>query len=331
MTICDKILPMTTVASDRNPWEVVAVAYDGLCTFEFGVVVEVFGLPRPDLEPWYQLRVAGIEPGPLKAAGGIEVRVAGGIRLLDRAGTIIIPGWRDPDETPPATLIRSLQRAHFAGARILSVCSGVFVLAAAGLLDDRRATTHWRYAEKLAARYPKIEVDPDVLYVDSGNVLTSAGSAAGIDLCLHLIRRDCGTAVANRVARRLVVAPHRAGGQQQFIESPVASEGDGSLAPLLDTIRREIARAHTVESMANRARMSPRTFARRFVEATGSTPHRWLIGERVRQAQGLLETTDLPVDRVSDACGFADSQSLRLHFKRLVGSPPATYRRAFRR
>ncbi len=314
----------------RDPLQVVALAYDGLSVFEFGVVVEIFGRRRPEIASWYDFRVAAVEPGPLRGLGGITIEAAGGLDLLDRAGTIVVPGWRDPDEMPPEGLSSKLRKAHAAGARILSLCSGAFVLAAAGLLNGRRATTHWRYAAALAARYPEVTVDADVLYVDEGNVLTSAGSAAAIDLCLHLVRRDRGAIVANTVARRLVVQPHRSGGQKQFIESPVAESPQDGLAAVLDGIRSRIEEPHTVSSMARTASLSSRTFLRRFSKQTGTTPHRWLVSERVRRAQDLLETTDLPLDLIAEASGFSDSQLLRLHFRRLVGNPPSAYRKMFR-
>jgi AraC family transcriptional regulator, transcriptional activator FtrA len=213
-----KIVPKRA-ARPRAPENrrVVALAYDGLCTFEFGVAVEIFGLDRPEMgDDWYSFRVAAIEPGPLRAAGGIRVTTDGGLGLIERAGTIVVPGWRGADEPVPARVIKALRRAHAKGARLLSFCSGVFVLAATGLLDGKRAVTHWRYAERLARAYPRIAVVPDVLYMDEGSVLTAAGSAAGIDLSLHLIRRDWGVAAANSVARRLVVPAHRDGGQAQF-------------------------------------------------------------------------------------------------------------------
>ncbi len=316
----------------RNPWRVAALAYDGLCTFEFGVVVEVFGLPRPELEPWYDFRVCAVERGPLRATGGVFVEAKCGLGALDHAGTVLVPGWRTADERPPRALLTKLRRAHDEGARLVSVCSGAFLLAEAGLLDGRRATTHWRYAQTLAERFPAVRVDPDVLYVDEDDVLTSAGSAAGIDLCLHLVRRDCGASVANAVARRLVVPPHRDGGQLQFIDAPLGAETDAEqLAGVLEKVRAGLQRPHSVASMARLARLSERTFARRFRAVTGTTPHRWLVRERVQRAQHLLETADVPLERVAAACGFADTQLLRLHFKRLVGTPPGTYRRAFRK
>lgn len=316
----------------RDPHDVVAVAYDGLCTFEFGIVVELFGLPRPELEQWYRFRVARAHDGPLKATGGISVDTPHTLEILDRAGTIIIPGWQSFDTPIPEMLASKLRQAHAEGARIASVCSGAFVLAAVGLLDGKRAATHWRYAEALARRFPKVQVDPDVLYVDDGNVITSAGSAAGIDMGLHLIRRDFGATIANQVARRLIVPPHREGGQKQYIDTPVARDPEeDTFAELLDGLRASLSSPHTVDSMASRANMSKRTFARRFHAITGTTPHRWLQRERARLAQLLLETTSLPLDRIAENAGFSDPQLLRLHFKRVVGTPPSDYRRTFRR
>jgi AraC family transcriptional regulator, transcriptional activator FtrA len=214
-------------AGPANP-RVVAIAYDGLCTFEFGCAVEVFGLPRPEMgDNWYRFAVAGTEPSPLRATGGVHVIADGGLDLLHQAGTVIVPGWRSADAPVPQALCEALRGAHAAGARILSLCSGAFVLAAAGLLDDRAATTHWRYAEKLVQRHPRVRFVSDVLYVDEGDVLTAAGSAAGLDLCLHLVRRDFGPEIANQVARRLVLPAHRQGGQAQYVERPVPRERAG--------------------------------------------------------------------------------------------------------
>lgn len=308
--------------------EVALLAYDGLCTFEFGIMVELFGVPRPEFGHWYNLRVAGLERGPMRACGGVTVQAPHSLRVLDRAGTIIIPGWRSLDAPVPPVLLGKLRRAHDQNARILSVCSGAFVLAASGILDGKRATSHWKYAELLAERFPNIHIDPNVLYVDEGNVLTSAGSAAGIDMGLHLIRRDFGTDIANLVARRLVVPPHRNGGQRQFIVTPVGSD-DNAFARVLDDLRSELQREQSVHSMARRAKMSPRTFSRRFKESTGMTPYQWVQHERVRRAQSLLETTKHTVDEIAHQSGFADAQLLRTHFKRFVGTSPTAYRRTF--
>ncbi len=316
---------------DLDPLRVAAIVSDRLCTFELGIVVEIFGLVRPELDPWYTFRTVSIDPGPLRATGGLSLGPLPGLGALRGCGTLVVPGWRDPDEPVPERLCERLRRAHARGARILSVCSGVFVLAAAGLLDGRRATTHWRYAERLTQRYPALDVDPDVLYIDEGDVLTSAGSAAGIDLCLHLVRRDFGADVANRVARRLVVPPHREGGQRQFVPAPVDQDpGEAGFARLLDDLRRTLERPHSVATMARRAKTSVRTLARRFEQKTGTTPYRWLTAERVQRAQVLLETSDLAIERIAERCGFGDAQALRQHFRRHVGTSPATFRRTFR-
>ena len=316
----------------RNPLRVVAVVYDDLCTFEFGIAVELFGLPRPEFDVWYSFQTATVDRGPLRAIGGISIHGARSLRALNSAGTIVVPGWRRIDRPVPARLTKKLQRAFDEGARVLSICSGAFVLGAAGLLDGRRVTTHWRYADALAERFPRARVDRDVLYVDEGPILTSAGSAAGLDMGLHLIRRDHGAEVANLVARRLVVPPHRDGGQKQFIEAPANPDADArTFAALLDQLRAAPAEPHTLASMAGRVHMSTRTFVRRFKAVTGTTPHRWLQAERVRHAQRLLETTALSLGAVAEQSGFGDPQLLRLHFRRVLGTAPTTYRRAFTR
>ncbi|WP_424587364.1 transcriptional regulator FtrA [Buttiauxella sp.] len=314
----------------QNPL-VVALAYDGLCTFEFGVVVEVFGLPRPEMgENWYRFAVAGIEAGELRAMGGIRLAVDGDLSLLEQAGTIVVPGWRGADEPVPEALCKALRKAHARGARVMSICSGVFVLAAAGLLDGLQASTHWRYTEKLQQRYPQIEVMPDVLYIDNGSVLTSAGSAAGIDLSLHLVRRDYGQFAANSVARRLVVPPHRVGGQAQFIEQPmpVAYESQ-RLSPLFDYLQNHLADEHTVESLATFTGMSPRTFLRRFAATTGTTPSRWLLNMRLTRCRDLLESSTLSIDEIAERVGFGSAATLRHHFRAKLSTTPAAYRKTF--
>ncbi|MBM3568141.1 MAG: transcriptional regulator FtrA [Alphaproteobacteria bacterium] len=312
---------------------VVALAYDRLCTFEFGIAVEVFGLSRPEMGPgWYRFAVAAIEPGPLRATGGVTVEAQGGLELLRRAGTVIVPGWRGVDQPVPDRVKMALRAAHRRGARLLSFCSGVFVLAAAGLLDGRRATTHWRYAATLAERYPTIRLAPDVLYVDEGQILTAAGSAAGIDLCLHLIRRDYGAAAANTVARRLVVPPHREGGQAQFVERPVLPPHEGArLGPLLDRLRSRLDRSWRVASMAAAAGMSERTFLRRFKAATGLAPASWLLAERLARARELLEASSRPIETVARASGLGSGAGLRHHFRRALGTSPRAYRARFAR
>jgi AraC family transcriptional activator FtrA len=311
---------------------VVALVYDGLCSFEFGCAAEIFGLARPEFGAnWYEFTTAAVEPGPLRASGRLMVQADGGLELLDDAGTIIVPGWKGLDLAPPGALVEALLRAHARGARIVTICSGVFPLAATGLLDGRRATTHWRYAEALQRRHPEIEVDPNVLYVDEGQLLTSAGSAAGLDLCLHLVRRDHGPEIANQVARRLVIAPHRNGGQAQFIERPVQARPESRLSSLFDTMRARLAEPWSNAELARLAAMSERTFLRRFREATGSTPADFLIAARVDRARELLEATSLPIDEVAAQSGFGAVATLRHHFQRRLGVSPATYRQRFAR
>jgi AraC family transcriptional activator FtrA len=310
---------------------VVVLAYDGLCTFEFGIAFEVFGLDRPELgEQWYRYAVCGVDKGPLRAAGGLVLRPPPGRGALRRADLIIVPGWRGIDAPVPKDLIADLRRAHRRGARIMSLCSGITVLAAAGLLDGRRATTHWRYFEQVKNRNPSVHLQADVLYVDEGDVLTAAGSAAGIDLCLHLIRRDFGTRAANSVARRLVVPPHRDGGQAQFIERSVPEPHESArLGPIFDRMRSDITSEFTIETLARAAGMSPRTFLRRFQAATGTTPAKWLLTERLTRAKDLLESSNHPVDAVAELCGFGSPAILRHHFRQQMATTPKAYRAMF--
>ncbi|MTV39089.1 transcriptional regulator FtrA [Duganella radicis] len=309
---------------------VVALAYDRLCTFEFGCTVELFALERPELGvDWYDFAVCAVEQGPIRAAGGITVQAPYTPELLALADTIVIPGWRDADELPPPQLLEWIRAAHARGARLCSICSGVFVLAAAGVLDGQRATTHWRYAGRLAQRYPRIDVQPDQLYVDNGQVITAAGSAAGLDMLLHLVRRDHGAKVGNMVAQRLVVAPHREGGQAQFLPRPMAQGEQGRLSKLMDWVRSHPARPHTVASMAERAAMSPRTLQRQFQQATGYGPIEWLIRERVAIVKDMLEEPDVPLARIAERAGFGSEESLRHHFRRLAATTPGAYRKRF--
>lgn len=311
------------------PHHVAILAYDRLCTFEFGCAVELFALERPELGvPWYSYAICAVEDGPLRAAGGISITAAHGLEELASAGTIVVPGWRDPDEAPPAPLLAALRAAHARGARICSICSGAFVLAHAGLLDERRATTHWHHAGKLASRFPQVRVESGVLYVEDGNIVTSAGSAAGLDMLLHLVRGDYGSAVANLVAQRLAVPAHRDGGQAQLVARPMASEGEHHIARLMDWVREHLRGAHTVESMAAHVGMSRRTFQRRFKDNSGMTPLEWLVRERVALATRLLESRPaLGIDMVADLAGFGSPESLRRHFRRQGRPPPASLRR----
>jgi transcriptional regulator GlxA family with amidase domain len=308
----------------------VAVAVcDGVSVFELGVVCEVFGLDRSDAGlPAYDFAVCAAEPAPLRTGGGFTIDTPYGLDRLRSADLVAVPHWRSLSEPPPEALLAALREVGDRGGRVMSVCSGAFVLAAAGLLDGRRATTHWRYAAALAERYPAIDVDPNVLYVDAGPVLTSAGTAAGIDLCLHLVREAHGPAVANAVARRMVVPPHRDGGQAQYVEAPVPAPRRDDLADVLAWAVEHLDTPLSVERLAARALMSPRTFARRFRAATGTTPYAWLLHQRTLHAQRLLEDGHA-VEEVARRSGFGSAATLREHFARARGTSPSAYRRTF--
>lgn len=310
---------------------VAILAYDRLCTFEFGCAVELFALERPELDvPWYRYAVCAAEPGPLRAAGGVRIQAPYGLGKLQRADIIVIPGWRSAEERPPENLLTALRRAHARGARLCSICSGVFVLAHAGLLEGKRAATHWRYASRLAQQFPGIEVDASSLYVDEGQIITSAGSAAGLDMLLHVVRRDYGARIANIVAQRLVMSPHREGGQAQFVPRPMPSGGDSPIANLMDWIRANPRADHSTQSLAEHARMSERTLHRRFKESTGLTPNEWVIRERIAIAKELLETRrELDVESVADLAGFGSAESLRRHFRLHGLTSPLHYRKQF--
>ncbi|MFC9977439.1 helix-turn-helix domain-containing protein [Spirillospora sp. NPDC127200] len=307
----------------------VAVAItDGMLHFELSVAFEIFGpAPAAVTVPWYDL--VGCGPSPVRAGRFLLEPDHGFDRLAD-ADTVIVPAWADVDAHPPADLIEAVRAAHEAGARVAALCTGAFVLAAAGLLDGRRATTHWAHADVLAARYPRAEVDPGVLYVDNGSVLTSAGKAAALDLCLHMVRLDHGSSVANAVARRLVVPPHRDGGQAQFVTTPVPAPANHPLADLLPWVIERLDRPLTVEDLARQARMSSRQLGRHFRSVTGTTPLQWLLIQRIRHAQELLEAGDDSVEAIAAATGMGTATTLRRHFNRTVGVPPDTYRRTFR-
>ncbi|MGH3662529.1 MAG: helix-turn-helix domain-containing protein [Micromonosporaceae bacterium] len=301
---------------------------DGMLHFELSVAYEIFGAaPAGVTSPWYDVTVCA--PNAVRV-GRFRLEPDSGLDRLQRASTVVVPAWADVDEDPPADLVDAVRAAHEAGARVASLCTGAFVLAAAGLLDGRRATTHWAHTRALAARYPKVEVDPDVLYVDNGGVLTSAGKAAALDLCLHLVRLDHGSSIANAVARRLVVPPHRDGGQAQFVTAPVPTQHNHPLAALLPWAVKRLDQPLTVEDLARQARMSSRHLGRHFRAATGTTPLQWLLTQRIRHAQQLLETTDDSVDAIAAATGMGGAATLRRHFNRTVGVPPDTYRRTFR-
>ena len=306
----------------------VALATAGhLLHFELGIAYEIFGNPPLDATEWYDVRLCG--PGSVQV-GPFTVEPDDDLGRLATADTVIVPALADVDEPPPAELVDAVRTAYEAGARIASLCTGAFVLGEAGLLDGRRATTHWGHAAALSARYPQAVVDPDVLYTDNGTVLTAAGKAAAVDLCLHLIHLDHGATIANTVARRLVVPPHRAGGQAQFVATPVQVSGDHSLAHLLAWAQERLDQPLTVTDLARRANTSPRHLGRQFRAMTGQTPLQWLLTQRVRRAQQLLEATDDGIESVAVATGMGTATTLRRQFKRLVGVPPDSYRRSFR-
>jgi transcriptional regulator GlxA family with amidase domain len=308
---------------------VAVVLFDDVALFEFGVLAEVFGIDRvEDGVPAFDFRVCGVEAGkPLSARNGTVVIPPFGLEGLLGADLVAIPATRVRDFPPQ--VLEALRQAAARGAMMLTVCSGVFVLAAAGLLDGRRCTAHWMNVDELAELCPGAKIDPDVLFVDDGDLVSSAGTAAGIDACLHLVRRELGSAVATRIARRMVVPPQRDGGQKQYVDLPVPECSAESLEPVLTWMLENIRVEHPVSSLARRVAMSERTFARRFVAETGTTPHKWLSMQRVLHARNLLEQTDLGIESVAARSGFGSAALLRHHFRRVVGVAPQDYRRAF--
>ncbi|WP_031509541.1 helix-turn-helix domain-containing protein [Streptomyces megasporus] len=320
--------------SARRRREIVAVLlFSGGPIFESSIPLSVFGIDRQDAGvPRYRLLVCAGEEGPLRTTGGLELSAPYGLEALSRAGTIVVPAWRSITQPPPSASLDALRRAHEEGARIIGLCTGAFVLAAAGLLDGRPATTHWMYAPTLAKRYPAVHVDPRELFVDDGDILTSAGTAAGIDLCLHVVRTDHGAEAAGALARRLVVPPRRGnGGQERYVDRSLPEEiGTDPLAEVVAWALEHLHEQFDVETLAARAYMSRRTFDRRFRSLTGSAPLQWLITQRVLQAQRLLETSDYSVDEVAGRCGFRSPVALRGHFRRQLGASPAAYRAAYR-
>jgi transcriptional regulator GlxA family with amidase domain len=307
---------------------------DGLFDFELAVPTEVFGIDRSDIvAPWYDFRLCATGPPRPRTHAGLIVDTPYGLDDLVDADTVVVPACdRAFGIAPSPDVLDALREAHRRGARIASICTGAYLLAAAGLLDGRPATTHWMNAVDFAHRYPEVRLDPDVLYVDDGDVLTSAGTSAGIDLCLHIVRRDFGAAVANTIARRMVIPAHREGGQSQYVELPLPPpRADTGLAPLLDWAVAHLDEPLTVADLARRVHQSPRTFARRFRDATGTTPLHWLLQQRVRLAQQLLESTDEPVERIAERTGFGTAANLRVHFARVTSVSPKTYRHVFSR
>jgi AraC family transcriptional regulator, transcriptional activator FtrA len=308
---------------------VVALLNPPQSPFELACAAEVFGTVPPNVPATYDFRICAERPGPLTTTIGYTMLVDAGLEALQEADTVVIPGWQPAGEPAPPAVTAALRAAHQRGARIVAICTGAFVLAQAGLLDGRRATTHWRHTAQLAAAFPEVQMDPDVLYVDHGDVATSAGTGAGIDLCLHLVRSDHGAAHAAQIARNMVLPPHREGSQLQYVARPTPTRADESLAPLLDWATSRLDTRLTVARLAERAGLSSRTLARQFTEQLGTSPGQWLLGRRLDAARALLEQTDLPVETIATRVGLASAVNLRRHFRAHLGTTPGTYRRTF--
>ncbi|WP_426271660.1 GlxA family transcriptional regulator [Dyella kyungheensis] len=309
---------------------VAVVAFEGILPFHLSVPCAVFQSPTPEGESPFRLRVCSAEGERISSAAGFTIGTPYGLDELARSDVIIVPSWRDPDEVPPAVLLQQLRKAAARGKRVVGLCMGAYVLAHAGLLDGRRATTHWAWAEPFMAQFPEVEVDADVLFVDEGNIVTSAGAAAGIDCCLHLVRQMLGSEMANHIARRMVVPPVRRGGQAQFIEKPVAeAPADKRMARLLEHVQRHLHEDHNLDTIAEKAAMSRRTFTRHFRQLTGGSFGDWLLAQRLAEAQRLLETTQRPLERIATDIGLGSPVTLRQHFQRAYRTSPANYRRTF--
>jgi transcriptional regulator GlxA family with amidase domain len=306
---------------------IAVLALDQVVAFDLAIPAQVFG--HPDERDRYELTVCAARPGPVATSNGFDVVASRGLDAVREADTVVVPGMEEPAAERPEAVLEAVRAADARGARLVSICTGAFALAAAGVLDGRRVATHWRHAAELQALHPGLEVDPQVLYVDDGRVLTSAGVAAGIDLCLHVVARDHGADRANAIARRMVMAPHRGGGQAQFVERPLPPD-DGGLVATRAWMLEHLDRSLTVSEMARHALLSERSFARHFRAETGTSPLRWLHEQRVLHARRLLEESDLPVEDIATSCGFGTATTLREHFARAVRSTPTAYRRAFR-
>ena len=308
---------------------VVALLNQPQSPFELSCAAEVFGTVRPEVPPRYAFTICAQQPGPLVTTLGYAMLVEAGLAALRDADTVVVPGWEPAGGPVPPAVLDALRAAHQRGSRLVSICTGAFVLARAGLLDGRRATTHWRKAARLAAEFPAVDVDPDVLYVDHGDVATSAGTGAGIDLCLHLVRADFGAAYAGQIARAMVLPPRREGSQRQFAIEPTAARPDDSLAPLLEWMTARLGTQLTLADLASRTGLSSRTLARRFAEQLGTSPGQWLLSQRIDATRSLLEQTDLPVAAIASRVGLASAVNLRRRFRAAVGTTPGAYRRAF--
>ena len=311
-----------------QPIRVAVLAFEGVSLFHLSVPGMVFGIkPAPSGLPPYEVRYCTPTPGRIRSDQGIEIEVPDGLEVMAKADIVVVPAWNHPEHVAPIALTDALQQANASGAQVVGLCLGAFVLGDAGLLDGRRATTHWACRELFAQRFPKADFHPDVLYVDDGDVITSAGTVAAIDCCLNLVRQRHGADVANRVARLLVTPPHRQGGQAQYIEQPVPILPSESRLPgVLQWAREHLSEPLSLDVLADIARMSRRTFTRRFREATGTTVVKWLAFERIARAQQLLETTDMPIERVAAEVGFGTALSLRQYFSNQVHTSPSSYR-----
>lgn len=319
-----------TVTSSPPRYLIAVVAFHRVIPFHLAVPCIVFGEAVVEDNPFDIVVCAG-EVGRIKTSAGFGLTDLAPLTILERADAVVVPGWRDTLDTPPARLLEALRRAHERGAQLVGLCYGTHVLASAGLLDGRRATTHWELAAEIARRFPRVQIDPQVLYVEDGGVLTSAGTAASIDACLHVLRQRLGATVANRAARRLVVAPHREGGQAQFIEQPLPkAAADTRLAQLIDRVRERLDQPHSLDSLAEAGRMSRRSFTRHFRALTGTTVKAWLLAERLALAQRLLESSDHSIDAISRAAGFGSVAALRQRFRDAFGVSPTTWRASFR-
>jgi len=315
---------------------VAILAYDGMSGFESGLAAEIFGMTELSerfsagiVRPWYSVKLCS-EQAEVRMLGGATVRTSYGLDDLASADTVIIPSVRDVDEPTSPDLIEAIQVAHERNSRLVSICSGAFALAAAGVLDGRSATTHWIYVDLLQQRYPEVDVDPVPLYVDGGRVLTSAGCAAGLDLCLHLVRADHGSHVANDVARRLVISPHRAGGQAQYIDSPVPEPTtDGQIAAGMDWALAHLDSPISLDELAAQSALSRRSYLRRFAKATGTTPIKWLIAQRIQASLALLESSSLSIEQIAARVGFESPVTYRHHFVRSLQTTPSAYRSCF--
>ncbi|MFC7515828.1 GlxA family transcriptional regulator [Herbaspirillum sp. GCM10030257] len=322
---------MTRSNLTSRPIKVSVIAFDGITPFHLSVPSLVFGNVHSNATPAFNVIVCAMAKGPIRTSAGFSIAIENDLSVLETSDVVIMPSWHDDCRETPLALLDALRRAHKRGSRMVGLCLGSFPLAEAGLLDGKTATTHWAAADVLAERFPKVKVDRDVLYVAQEDVLTSAGVAAGLDCCLHLLRETCGAEMANRVARKLVIAPHRQGGQAQFIERPVpVTNSDNRFSQVLEWVTQHLEKEHSIDSLAERAAMSRRNFTRHFRQATGASFKQWLLNQRLAHAQRMLESGDASIEVVAQKAGFGTSLSLRQHFKTVFRTSPSAYRALYR-